>query len=98
MRQEKQHMLRCCRAFLQPALVPQSEASEGVIFSCCTINPCMPPMPMREVWGGFLLQPMRFLEELPTRPLTGWLGLGRASERASDGASERGGAMRTSMR
>ena len=49
---------------------------------------------MSQLWGGFLLQPMRFLEDLPTRPLTGWLGLDRASERASDGASERGGAMR----
>ena len=37
---------------------------------------------MSKFSGGFLLQPMRFLEDLPTRPLTGWLGLGRASERA----------------
>ena len=70
-------MLRCCR--VPPGrFVPQSEASEGVIFSCCAA----PGRSMRQVWGAFLLQPMRFLEDLPTRPLTGWLGLGRASERA----------------
>ena len=39
---------------------------------------------MSQLWGGFLLQPMRFLEDLPTRPLTGWLGLGREGERASE--------------
>ena len=68
MRQEKQHMLRCCPAFLQPALVPQSEASEGVIFSYVQV-----------LWR--ILAPADALPRGPTYPSAGWLA-GWASERA----------------
>ena len=71
-------MLRCCRAFLQPALFRKARQARGDI----ALLPGNLYDAAGQLWAGFLLQPMRFLEDLPTRPLTGWLGLGRASERA----------------
>ena len=76
-------MLRCCRAFLHSAFVPQSEASEGVIFSCCTYAS----------FPGFLgrlLAPADALPRGPTYPSADWLARAGQGERAS----EVGGAMR----
>ena len=74
-------MLRCCRAFLQPALVPQSEASEGVIFSCCN-------SPIYEPALGRLLAPADALPRGPTYPSADWLARAGQGERASERRSE----------